>query len=103
MRTYLTRLRRLEKANGNRCPFCAGQKPIMLRGAEQEAPSCPACGRRLPAVKLIRDSDFYTQRRPPARERLQWILLQLEGGKTSLVQRAPVDIRSHISVRPDDL
>jgi hypothetical protein len=59
MRTYLTRLRRLEKANGNRCPFCSGQKPTMLRGAEQEAPSCPACGRRLPAVKLIRDSNFF--------------------------------------------
>jgi hypothetical protein len=59
MRTHLTRLRRLERANGDRCAFCAGQKPIMIRGAEQEAPSCRACGRRLPAVRLIRDPDFY--------------------------------------------
>jgi hypothetical protein len=49
----------LEKANGNRCPFCSEQKPIKFRGAEQEVPNCPACGRRLPAVKLIRDGNFF--------------------------------------------
>jgi hypothetical protein len=40
------------------CPFCAGREPVLLRG-EQEVPACPVCGRGLPAVRLIHDSNFY--------------------------------------------
>ena len=39
----LARVKRLEQAEGNRCPVCA--KPVLLRGAEQTVEPCLACGR----------------------------------------------------------
>ena len=62
MHAHARRLAVLERclAVWTSCPHCRDwAEPLLLRGAEQEAPSCPACGRRLPAVKLIRDPDFY--------------------------------------------
>ena len=52
-----TRLRRLEMFAGGACPFCAGAPYATLRG-EEPAPTCAACGRELPAVRIVR-VDFY--------------------------------------------
>jgi hypothetical protein len=57
LRRAVDRLAVLSGSNGP-CPICAGAEPIPLRDG-QEAPTCEFCGRELPAVKLIRDHDFY--------------------------------------------
>jgi hypothetical protein len=60
MRLSLSRrLQQLERFSGGACSYCSGREPILLRGAEQEAPACEVCGQRLPAVRLLRDPDFY--------------------------------------------
>jgi hypothetical protein len=56
------RLRRLESASGGACPNCSGQAAVLLRD-EQEAPTCEVCQQPLPAVRLIRDPNFYGNRR----------------------------------------
>jgi hypothetical protein len=55
--SLLSRLRRLEKAQDGPCPLCA--RPLLVRGIEQAAPRCPACGREPSVVRLIRDRNFF--------------------------------------------
>jgi hypothetical protein len=40
------------------CRACAGRPYVVLRG-EQEAPTCDVCGRGLPAIRIVRDANFY--------------------------------------------
>ena len=59
------RLRRLEAlSHGGPCPCCLDwARPVLLRGADAEPPSCPACGCRPAVILLLRDPDFYANRR----------------------------------------
>ena len=52
------RLRRLEMFSDGPCRFCAGRSHVVLRG-EQPVPTCDVCGRDLPAVRVVRDPNFY--------------------------------------------
>jgi hypothetical protein len=53
-------VQRLEDLAGSsgRCPYCSAQKHIILRD-EAPVPTCPVCGRDLPAIRIIRDENFY--------------------------------------------
>jgi hypothetical protein len=53
-------VRRLEDLAGGAgpCPHCAGRPHVILRD-EQPVPTCDFCGRDLPAVRVIRDPNFY--------------------------------------------
>ena len=44
--------------NGGGCWACANRPHVCLREG-QEIPTCPVCNSPLPAVRLIRDEDFY--------------------------------------------
>jgi hypothetical protein len=57
LKRMVRRLEGLADSTGP-CPYCAGRAPILLRG-EQAAPVCSVCGRGFPAVKLVRDSNFF--------------------------------------------
>jgi hypothetical protein len=41
------------------CPHCGGQPVVIREGQGQAAPTCPVCGRDLPSIRIIRDSNFY--------------------------------------------
>jgi hypothetical protein len=62
MRTLtLTRtMKRLEGLAGGAgpCPYCAGRSHVILRG-DQPVPTCDFCGRDLPAIRVVRDDNFY--------------------------------------------
>jgi hypothetical protein len=52
------RLARLEMFSDGPCRFCAGRPHVTIRG-DQPVPTCDVCGRDLPAVRIVRDPDFY--------------------------------------------
>jgi hypothetical protein len=57
LKRTVSRLAALAGGSGP-CPACSGQKHIVLRG-DQPVPTCPVCGRDLPAVRIVRDPNFY--------------------------------------------
>jgi hypothetical protein len=55
------RLSRLEEASAGSCPSCAGRPYITLRD-DQPVPYCEVCRQPLPAVRIVRDPNFYGNR-----------------------------------------
>jgi hypothetical protein len=56
--SLLTRLRRLEPFSSGPCLACSGRPYLSIRGTQQ-VPVCEVCGQTLPAVRLIRDRNFF--------------------------------------------
>ena len=63
MRTAIPMLRRTvrrmaDQLDSGGCPCCAAAPYVSLREG-QEAPTCKACGRELPAVRIVKCENFY--------------------------------------------